>query len=176
MVWGSLYADCRKSLVRMCSDSRWACVPPCLQACSTTVWTCHRDQPLQSQMQNRDTTDGSSSPYMLVSSRTALHALTKSLRNNRKSIAIPSGLLSQIVCCPLFCFQIVGILSVVFSEWGPPGPTGLPALNLTGSWTSIWKWFWLTFLLFWRLWFQIFFVFFRDFFFLTFIAFWKLRF
>ena len=56
-------------------------MPSCLQACLTTGWTCHRDQPLQNQTQNRDTIDSSSSPYMLVSSRTAPHALTKSLRN-----------------------------------------------------------------------------------------------
>ena len=56
-------------------------MPSCLQACLTTWWTCHREQPLQNQTQNRDTIDSSSSPYMLVSSRTAPHALTKSLRN-----------------------------------------------------------------------------------------------
>ena len=78
---GALTQTVGKSLVRMCSDSRWACVPSCLQACLTTGWTCHRDQPLQNQTQNRDTIDSSSSPYMLVSSRTAPHALTKSLRN-----------------------------------------------------------------------------------------------
>ena len=56
-------------------------MPSCLQACLTTGWTCHRDQPLQSQTQNRDTIDSSSSPYMLVSNRTAPHALTKRWRN-----------------------------------------------------------------------------------------------
>ena len=53
----------------------------CLQACLTTGWTCHRDQPLQSQTQNRDAIDNSSFPHMLVSSRTAPHALTKNRRN-----------------------------------------------------------------------------------------------
>ena len=57
-------------------------MPACLHACLPTGWTCHRNQPLQSQTQNRDTIDSSSTPYMLVSRRTARHALTKSLKNN----------------------------------------------------------------------------------------------
>ena len=56
-------------------------MPSCLQACLTSGWSCHRDQPLQIQTRNRDTIDSSSFPYMLVSSRTALHSLTKTWTN-----------------------------------------------------------------------------------------------
>ena len=126
-------------------------MPSCLQACLTTGWTCHRDQPLQSQMKNRDTIDSSSFPYMLVSSRTALHALTKTWTNTfskKKTMAIPSGLSSQIVCGPGVFFPPFRVTFwCLFWVWGLSGTPRFSALNLPGIWTSILAYFWLNFLI-----------------------------
>ena len=66
---GAFTQNVGKHFVRMCSDSRWACAPSCLQACLTIGRTCHRDQSLQSQTQNRVTIESSRSSYKLVSRR-----------------------------------------------------------------------------------------------------------
>ena len=141
-------------------------MPSCLQACLTTGWTCHRDQPLQIQTQNRDTIDSSSSPCMLVSSRTAHHALTKSWRNKFSKyefMAIRSGLSSQIVCGPgVFSPPFRLTFWCLFWVWGPSGTPWFPALNLTGIWTSILTYFRVTFRIFCRCYFQGFFALFPD--------------
>ena len=93
-----------KNLVRMCWDSRCACVPSLLEACMATRWTCHRDRSLHSQKQNRDTIDSSSSPYKLFSSRPEPHASIQigGVNKNTNKMAIPSGRLSQIARRPVF--------------------------------------------------------------------------
>ena len=129
-------------------------MPSCLQACLTTGWTCHRDHPLQIQMQNRDTIDSSSSPCMLVSSRTAHHALTKSWRNKFSKYKTHGD--SQRTFVP-DCLWSGGLFStfpghflVSFLGLGPLWVNLVSALNLTGIRTSILAYFWITFPIYWR--------------------------
>ena len=86
-----------------------------------------------------------------------------------KRMAIPSGLLSQIVCDPGLLFQFFGILFGVVLGLGTLGAIWPPALNLTGIWISILIYFWIPFLLFCRFYFQGFFVLCPDICFSTFM-------
>ena len=136
----------RKSLVRMCSDSRWGCVPSCLQACLTIGWTCHLDQPLQSESQNGYTIDSSSSTHMLVSSRTAPRALTKSWRNNffreENLWRLPADFCLRWSVIRGSFFQLFGMLFVVFSgSWAPLGQLGFQPWIWPGFTPPFWHTF-----------------------------------